>query len=85
MKKENFKIKIEDKKISISSILPEEKEEEKYYFKEFHKRKFNRAFALPENIIKTKISASYEDGVLKILIPKDKAKEKESNFEVEIK
>jgi HSP20 family protein len=86
MKKENFKIKVENKSLRISSDFSESKEEgsEKYHFKEFSKGKFEKRFTLPDEIIKDKIKASYEDGVLKIFIPKDKTKEKQSNFEVSI-
>ncbi|TGL36719.1 Hsp20/alpha crystallin family protein [Leptospira koniambonensis] len=32
--------------------------------------KFSRTFTLPENAIKDKISAKYENGILKLSIPK---------------
>lgn len=86
LKKENFKIKVENKTLSICSNFSEKKEEVggKFHFQEFSKREFNRRFVLPEDIVKSGIKASYEDGVLKIVIPKDKKKEKQSNFEVNI-
>lgn len=86
IKKENFKINVDQKVLSISSNFSDSKEEgnEKYHFKEFYKREFKRMFTLPDEVIKDKIKASYEDGVLKILIPKDKAKEKQSKFEIAV-
>ena len=85
-KKENFKIKVEDKRLVISSNFSEKKEQdgERYHFREFSQREFSRSFALPDEVIKNKIKASYEDGVLKVIIPKDKVKEKQSKFEINI-
>ena len=87
MKKEDFKVSVENKVLSIRSSFSDKKEEnsEKYHFREFSKREFCRNFSLPDEVIKNKIAASYEDGVLKIVIPKDKVKEKQSKFEVDIK
>lgn len=86
MKKEDFKVNVENRILSISSTASENNEEnsEKYHFREFSKREFTRRFTLPEEVVKNKIKASYEDGVLKIIIPKDKAKEKQSKFDVNI-
>jgi len=86
LKKENFKIKVEDKRLLISSNFSEKKEEsgERYHFREFSKRDFARSFILPDEVIKKDIKASYEDGVLKVIIPKDKVKEKQSKFEINI-
>jgi len=86
MKKEDFKVDVENKILSISSTASEDKEEksEKFHFKEFSKREFVRKFTLPDEVIKDKIKASYEDGVLKVIIPKDKVKEKKSKFQVNI-
>ena len=87
VKRENFKIKVEKNKIVISSNLEQEndKKEEKYHFVEHFSKEFSRTFILPENVLKNEINAFYEDGVLKILIPKDKEKERQSNFEIKIK
>lgn len=87
MKKEDFKVNVENKTLTIRSTASENKEEnsEKYHFREFSKREFTRKFVLPDEVVKNKITALYEDGVLKIVIPKDKVKEKQSKFEVNIK
>lgn len=86
MKKENFKININNKILSISSNFSKEKEEDdkKYWFKEFSKREFSREFILPDFVIKDKIKASYEDGVLNVIIPKDKEKVGKNYFEIKI-
>ena len=86
LKKEDFKIKVENKTLSIISNLTEKNDEnnEKYHFREFSNRGFSKTFIIPESVVKTKIKASYEDGVLKIVIPKDKAKEKQLNFDIPV-
>jgi len=86
MKKEDFKVKVESRTLSINLSLSEEKKEDtdKYHFREFAKREFSRRFILPEEVVKKDIKASYEDGVLKIVIPKDKEKEKQSNFNINV-
>ena len=86
MKKENFKIQIDKNILKISSNLSEKKEEknEKYHFKEFYEKEFSKNFSLPEEIQKNNIKASYEDGVLKVMITKDKKKIEESKYDVKI-
>jgi HSP20 family protein len=86
LKKEDYKVKVENKTLTISSNFSEDKEEksEKYHYKEFYQKTFSRNFILPDEIIKNKIKASCEDGILKIMIPKDKIKEKQSKFDVNI-
>ena len=73
--------------MTIGYAESEKKEEdgERFHFREFSKREFNRRFSLPEDIVKDEIKAAYEDGVLKVVIPKDKVKEKNSKFEVAVK
>ncbi len=87
IKKDNFNVKVEDgKKIVISSSFSEDKSEsqENCIYKEFVKKEFSKKFILPEEVIKTKITATYQDGVLVVEIPKDKVKAKERNFEIKI-
>jgi HSP20 family protein len=72
MKKEDFKIELDNNVLGISSEQKDEKVEEdkKYTRREFSYRSFKRTFSLPEHIDQNKISATYQDGVLKINIPK---------------
>lgn len=74
MKKEDFKLELEENVLSISSEKQEETEtenqEEKFTLREFSYSSFKRSFTLPESIDNTKISADYTDGVLKIELPK---------------
>lgn len=55
----------------------EEKEEGKYFRKEITRGEFQRTLSLPENVDEEKATASYQDGILKVSIPKtEKSKPK---------
>lgn len=73
MKKDDFKINLENQALTISSEIKEEDEENKvnYTRKEFVYNSFSRSFTLPKNIVAEKIKADYKDGILNISIPKD--------------
>lgn len=74
IKKENFKINLERNILTISSETKTENEEkdEKGTFtrREFNYSSFSRSFTLPEDAEPEKIEASYEDGILKVTVPK---------------
>jgi HSP20 family protein len=72
LKKSDFKIDVEGNMLTISSEKEESKEEKdaRYTRKEYSYSSFNRSFALPEEVNREKIEATYEDGVLKVLLPK---------------
>ncbi|GIV38115.1 MAG: heat-shock protein [Cyclobacteriaceae bacterium] len=75
MKREDFKVELDNNMLIISSER-EEKIEEKdkngnYTRREFSYQSFQRSFALPENMVDgEKISARYKDGILHITVPK---------------
>jgi HSP20 family protein len=58
--------------LTISSEKEESKEEKDalYTRKEYNYSSFSRSFTLPEEVNKEKIEATYEDGVLKLALPK---------------
>lgn len=79
MKKSDFNIDVDNKILSISSESKEEKEhkEENYTRREFGYSSFKRTFTLPDTIESDKISATYNDGILAVHLPKkEEAKEK---------
>ena len=84
LKKEDFKIKLDNQLLTISSEKKEEKEESKENFtrKEFTYNSFSRSFTLPKTIVFDKIKADYKDGVLVVKLPK---KEEEAKLTREIK
>ena len=72
MKREDFKVEV-DRGVLIISATTEEKTEEKtenFKRQEFSYRNFKRSFWLPENIMPDKIEAHYENGILKLKLPK---------------
>ncbi len=77
LEKGDFRINLEDKVLTISSEKKTEhkEENEKQIRREFSVRSFSRSFTLDENVDAEKINAKYENGVLKIALPKKEAKQ----------
>jgi HSP20 family protein len=78
MKKNDFKIDVEGNMLTISSEKEENKEEKdsRYTRKEYNYSSFSRSFTLPDEVLKDKIEATYEDGVLKLTLPKNEQAKK---------
>ena len=77
LKKNDFKIDVEGNILTISSEKQESKEEEDEQFtrREYSYSSFSRSFTLPNEVNKEKIDAAYEEGVLRLTLPKkDEAK-----------
>ncbi len=74
LKKDDFKIDLENQVLTISSEIKEETEETEnnYTRREFVYTSFSRSFTLPKSIVAEKIKADYKDGILKISLPKNK-------------
>ena len=72
MKKENFEIDVEDATLTISAETEtsSEAEDDNYRRREFSYSSFRRSFSLPENVDEDKVSARYEDGLLRVVLPK---------------
>ena len=71
MSKENFNLHVDHKQLTISGEQKEEIQNKgKYARREFSYKSFKRSFILPDFVDIEKINASYEDGVLKITVPK---------------
>lgn len=75
-RKEDFKLKVDDDVLTISAeSKSEQKETEKekeYTRREYSYNSFTRSFRLPDNVKDDSISAAYQDGVLKLELPKSK-------------
>ena len=71
-KKEDFNVEIDNDILTISSEVKSEesKESDEYTRREFTFSSFKRVFSLPETISLDKINATYEDGILKFVLPK---------------
>ncbi|MBN8852028.1 MAG: heat-shock protein Hsp20 [Sphingobacteriales bacterium 50-39] len=87
MKKEDFNIDVEGNVLTISSEKEERKEEkdERYSRKEFSYASFSRSFTLPDWVNKDKIDASYENGLLKVNLPKTEEAKKLSSKHITVK
>jgi len=73
MKKQDFKIELNNNVLTISSEKQEEnetKEGKNVTRREFSYQSFSRSFALPAIVETDKITAKYENGLLKLNIPK---------------
>jgi HSP20 family protein len=71
--KEDFKIELDHEILTISSEKKTENETKKgqlFTRKEFSYQSFTRSFTLPDTADNDRISAIYDNGILKVLIPK---------------
>ncbi len=77
LKKEDFRIEVENKQLIVSSSRQDkktEKDEKGVSRREFNYYGFRRAFTLPENRVDLEqIHARYENGVLQLTLPKREA------------
>ena len=73
-RKDDFEIEVENGILSISSTEEEKQlnENGKFTRREFSYTSFRRSFTLPDSVDPKKIDASYEEGVLQVLLPKHK-------------
>lgn len=80
LKKSDFNIDVDGNILTISSETEENKEEKdnRYTRKEYSYSSFSRSFTLPQEVQQDKIDASYEDGVLKLTLPKKEEAKKQS-------
>lgn len=72
-RKDAFKIEVKESVLSVRAEVEKssEKETEKYNYREFTMRSFNRKFNLPKGKVdEDKIEAHYENGILRLTIPK---------------
>lgn len=73
IEKNDFNIKVENNVLTISYEVKEEKEEktENYTRREFSQGSFSRSFTLPKYIKVEDIKADYNQGILKVTLPKN--------------
>jgi len=79
LSKEDFKLSLDHNVLTIASEKKTEnvegsqgkdQEKSKYTRREFSYQSFRRSFTLPKDVKQNEISASYENGVLNIVVPK---------------
>lgn len=84
VKKSDFKIDLEDGKLTISG---ERKMEDKKEGKNFHSVEtqfgsFRKSFFIPQDVIVDQTEAHYEDGVLRLVLPKKEKRVNRATIEV---
>lgn len=72
LKKDDFKITVENGILTIKAEREEEKEikEDNFTRREFSYENFTRSFTLPESVNEEKVDAQYENGILQLKIAK---------------
>lgn len=70
--KEDFKVSLENKTLTISSEKSKETEDlqDNFTRKEYSYNSFSRSFRIPENTDVEHIEAKYENGELRVFLPK---------------
>ena len=78
LKKEDFRINMEDNILKISFEQKEENQEQdgKWLRSEYKHRSFKRSFTVNDTVNIDGISARYNDGILNIVLPKKETTEK---------
>ncbi len=77
MDKDDFKVELDNKILSISSQKTTDKYNDHnndYERREFSFQPFHRTFHLPDTAEVEKINAKYKDGILSLVIPKKEEK-----------
>ena len=84
--KKDFKIDVQDGVLSISAENKNETEEkrENYRKREFSYNSIRRSFALPENVKEEGIDAKYENGILKLTLPKKMIEAEKAKKEISV-
>jgi HSP20 family protein len=76
LERKDFNIEVKNDILIISAEKEEEKEEKRekngYSRKEYSFNSFSRSFSLPEDAKESDIDAKYENGILKVTVPKIK-------------
>ena len=84
LKKQDFKISVDDNQLNISVEQQIENNDRKYNKREYSYSSFVRSFTLPELADQANIEAAYEDGILKIDVAK-KEEAKTVSRQIELK
>ncbi|MEP7375277.1 MAG: Hsp20/alpha crystallin family protein [Chitinophagaceae bacterium] len=86
-RKENFQVAVKANELSVSFTQQEQKDEQNekagWVRNEYIQRSFSRSFTLDETVDTANISATYSDGILHLVLPKnEKARPKLLSIDV---
>lgn len=75
LKKDDLEIEVNDNRLTIAAKKQEEKTEDntRYHYREVRRGGFSRSVIFPQEIDAEKVSAAYENGILKIAVPPAKS------------
>ncbi len=84
--KDDFKIQLEKDILTIGAEKKETspKEEKHYRKQEFSIASIKRSFSLPKHVEIETITASYENGVLNLKVPKKEAQKEKPSIEIKV-
>ena len=87
MKKDDFNVDVEGNMLTISGEAEQRKENhnERHTRREFSYTSFSRTFHLPDGVIRDRIDASYENGLLKLTLPKTDEAKKMASKHINVK
>jgi HSP20 family protein len=90
--REDLKVDVDNDILTISAEKREEKSdgdgdgrEERFTRREYSYSSFSRSFTLPQNSTADKIDAKYENGVLKLTLPKKEESQPNSRKQIQIR
>ncbi|MCD6528498.1 Hsp20/alpha crystallin family protein [bacterium] len=83
----NIDVEVKDGMVKVEAKAEEKKEEKKkgYYRKELSRGYYKRVIPLPVDIKEDKATASYDNGVLKVTVPKVEPVKKKEKKKVKVK
>lgn len=86
VKLENVEVSVQNGILTLKGENKSEHvvEEKNYYRKEVRSGEFYRQIPLPTAVLEDKVSAEFEDGLLRITCPKSKAEDKGNKISVKI-
>jgi HSP20 family protein len=87
MKKDDFNIDVEGNLLTISAETEQRRQEkdDRHTRQEFNYTSFSRAFTMPDGVVRDKIDASYENGLLRLLLPKTEEAKKTAAKHIAVK
>jgi len=86
-KKEHVNIDLNNDVLTVSAKIEEKETEEKknYIRREFCSREFSRSFSIPNYLDQEKVTASQENGIISIVIPKKEQAIKKGPRQIKIR
>lgn len=80
VKKQDVKVELEGHDLILQGERSSERRHSsgRFHYQERHSGKFVRRMTLPESVDKDKIQAKFSNGVLRVILPKTKEREKQS-------